>query len=503
MKRINFIATLLAILVVAGCGGNKETVITGTFTGKPDLKTIGYSVPLSGTSYMGFGDTLHLDETGNFELKFTINQPSFIKIWDAETYAATKILIEPGNNYHIAADVSKEDDMQVQISGANEKGQMLYSSLPDPSYIEFEAKRLKLLQDTSLVSIHAKIEELKQSDLSEFKELLDNKEISQSFFDLIKIDRDFYYTALEANVSVIKAYWMRETKQFVLPSGENVLENLTKIYAQYPPDSKQLIFSSFWREYATDYITRYKLYIQDDFDEQKINDLYTNGMIHTSRINESKNHLTGKALEFFQATYLCDVGFQANHEKELIALFEQFEKDYPNSEYAKFIKPMIDEIVSYHQIIEKPFDKTVQFVAGYENINTLEEALTLLKGKKIYIDVWATWCSPCKEEFKHQQALKKILDEQNIQQLYISIDKDNRDQQWKEGIKFYGLSGMHIRANEELFMDLCKRFDKNVKDPYISIPWYILIDENGNIIKEHAKTPSEIIDKPEIISNIF
>jgi thiol-disulfide isomerase/thioredoxin len=496
MKRINFITILLAILIVTGCGENKKTVITGSFTGRPDLKTIVYTAPLSGTNYGWFSDTLHVDETGNFELKFTINQPSFIKIWNPGTYIKAKILIEPGNNYHIEMNILKKN---VKISGANEKGQMLYTSLPDPPFIEEEAKRLKLLQDTSLVSIHAKIEELKQSDLPKFKELLDNKEISQSFFDLIKIDRDCYYTALEARISIIKSYKMLETKQFVLPSGENVLDNLTKIYAQYPPDSEQSIFSSFWPEYAEYYINDYKVYIRDDFDMQKINDLYTNGMIHAFLINESKNCLTGKALEFFQATYLYGAGLRTDHEKELIPLFEQFEKDYPNSEYAKYIKPKIEEIVLYHKIIEKPFDKTVQFVDGYENINTLEEVIKSLKGKKMYIDVWATWCSPCKEEFKHQQALKKILDGQNIQQLYISIDRDDRDRQWKEGIKFYGLSGMHIRANNELFMDLCKRFDKNAKKPRISIPWYIRIDENGNIIKEHAKRPSEIVSRPEII----
>jgi thiol-disulfide isomerase/thioredoxin len=130
---------------------------------------------------------------------------------------------------------------------------------------------------------------------------------------------------------------------------------------------------------------------------------------------------------------------------------------------------------------------------NYENINTLDEALKPLRGKKVYIDVWATWCGPCKREFEHQKDLKKILDEQDIQQLYISIDEDNRDRQWKNGIKFYRLSGTHIRANKELAMDLYKRYDRNAKTPYINIPWYMLIDENGNIINEHAKEPSKIV----------
>jgi thiol-disulfide isomerase/thioredoxin len=495
MKRINFIAILSAVLTIAGCGGKKETVITGSLTGNPDLKTIVYTAPLSGTSFGGFGDTLYLDEAGNFELKLAIDQPSFIKIWDTNTYTTAKILIEPGNNYHIAIDVSKKS---IQVSGANEKGQMAYISLPDPYFVEIEARRLNLLNDTSLVSIHTKVEELKQSDLSGFKELLDNKEISTSFFDLIKIDRDCYYATLEAGISASKSHKMIETKQFALPNGENVLENLTKIYAQYPPNSERLVFSSFWHQYAEYYIKDYKPLIREDFDRQKMEDLRTNGLIHTFYINESKDCLTGKALEFFQASYLHFIGFQANYEKELIVLFEQFKKDYPDSEYTKYIKPQIDELVRYHQTVEKPFDETVRFVDDYEKINTLEEVLKSLQGEKIYIDVWATWCGPCKREFKHQQALKKILDKQNIQQLYISIDEDNRDRQWKENIKFYGLSGTHIRANRELSMDLYKRFDRKAKVPYISIPWYMLVDENGNIIRERAEAPSGIVEKQSI-----
>jgi hypothetical protein len=282
MNRIAFIL-LLSALISTGCNKNKETVITGLLIGEADLKTLVYTVPLSGTSFGGFKDTLHPDETGNFELKLTINQPSFIQIETPDPYIAAQILIEPGNSYHITVDISQKD---IQISGANEKGQMLYASLPNPSFIEMEASKLNLLADTSLALIQAKVEELKQSDLSRFKELLDKREISKSFFDLIKIDRDCYYASLEARVSIIKIHKMIETKQFVLSNGENVLENLTKIYAQYPPNSEQLMFSSFWVQYAQCYITDYNVLVHEDFDILKIRELYANGRIHAFYINE-------------------------------------------------------------------------------------------------------------------------------------------------------------------------------------------------------------------------
>jgi len=161
-------------------------------------------------------------------------------------------------------------------------------------------------------------------------------------------------------------------------------------------------------------------------------------------------------------------------------------------DYSKYIKPYIDKIINFHRVIEQPFDQAMLFMDNYETVNTMDEATKPFLGKKIYIDVWATWCGPCKSEFAHNEALKKILAENDIQPLYISIDRDDAEQQWKNMIKFYHLTGTHIRANGELGKDLRKLYTNNPEGT-IYIPWYILIDEQGNIMEKHAKKPSEVI----------
>ena len=489
MKQITFIIALF-YLSLSGCS-KKETIITGQFTG--ESKILIYSVPTSGMCYpLGFNDTIKLDEKGNFSLKITMNQPAFIYIWNEEPFKQVKLLVEQGENYHIVMDIEKE----IEISGANGKGQMLYATLPDPSFVQFEVKDLQ--NDSSLISIHDKIEGLKQTDLSKFKELLDNKEISKSYFNLIQADRDCYYASLEAMVSLLRIYRLVRSETGLSGVGNDLLENLKKIYTLYPPDDERFIFSFFWNEYVELYVKDYNQFIKKDFDVQDFRDLSEKGELNTFFINESKKYLTGKMLEFFQAKYIHYVSYRNNYEKELISLFEQFDKDYPNSEYSKYIKPYIDKNTLYHQVNENLFDDAVIFMDNYENINTLEEAIKPLKGKKIYIDVWAMWCSPCKEEFKNNKALKKILADNDIQQLYISIDDEQRKQQWKEGIILYELAGTHIHANKELSNDLRKRYSGNPEKPYITIPWYILIDEEGNIVEEYAKSPSQIISEGSI-----
>jgi len=53
------------------------------------------------------------------------------------------------------------------------------------------------------------------------------------------------------------------------------------------------------------------------------------------------------------------------------------------------------------------------------------------------------------------------------------------------------LTGTHIRANKEFYDNLVKQYN--------IIPWYILIDEKGNIMEEHAKSPSQLVSGEKLL----
>jgi thiol-disulfide isomerase/thioredoxin len=478
MKRIHAILILLIPFILTGCGKRSEIVITGHITGEIGNRKLVYTVPIDGTCYVPFNDTLQtVDEQGAFELKFKSWRPVFIKFWLTGEGRAKffKLPFEPGNQYHL---IVNADTDSIIPSGANEKGMVQYAGLSDPAYIQMDAG--DLWQDPSVVSIFGKISERKWRDLGPFRLLYNAGAISKSFLKAVEADRESYYIAMESVVLLSRMYSGDSTIHH-----ENILERLDQIYMQYPVNSPSFDGVSFRNSYVLNYI-------QSLAGKDSLSELTKQGVQNTYCINEAKNILSGKQLEFFFAEHLFSQAFQQHYEKELITLFEQFEKDYPRSRYTRYLKPVIEPIVKYHEIVKQPFGESVAFIDNREDLHTLEEVIQPFRGKKIFIDIWATWCGPCKEEFKNGEALSQILAAQDAQMLYISIDDDAQEQKWLEGIKFFNLAGAHLRAGGELLADLYRRYDP-AKGDYMYIPWYLFVDEQGNIVREHARAPSEIV----------
>jgi len=117
----------------------------------------------------------------------------------------------------------------------------------------------------------------------------------------------------------------------------------------------------------------------------------------------------------------------------------------------------------------------------YSN-ETFNTVLDQYKGKVVYLDFWASWCSPCRKEMPHSQKLQETFKGQDVVFLYISVDRNG--QQWLNMIKQLSLTGEHYRANSVVHQQLNEQF--NVR----SIPRYVMIDKEGKVVSAHANRPS-------------
>jgi thiol-disulfide isomerase/thioredoxin len=148
--------------------------------------------------------------------------------------------------------------------------------------------------------------------------------------------------------------------------------------------------------------------------------------------------------------------------------------------------------------------KTSAKFLNYKNYNGGTSSLEDFKGKYVYIDVWATWCAPCKEEIPALKKLEKEYHGKNIAFVSISIDDANTSktiekayEKWKAMVSEMNMTGIQLFSDKGWNSEFIKAY--NIE----SIPRFILIDPNGVVINADAPKPSspwlaEVMDKLKI-----
>lgn len=108
-------------------------------------------------------------------------------------------------------------------------------------------------------------------------------------------------------------------------------------------------------------------------------------------------------------------------------------------------------------------------------------SLSDLKGKFVYIDVWATWCGPCRGELPHLKTLEEKYSDKDIH--FVSLSCDQNKKAWENMVKKDEMKGIQLYlGTESAFMD----------DYLITgIPRFILLDRDGNIISADMSRPSD------------
>jgi thiol-disulfide isomerase/thioredoxin len=120
----------------------------------------------------------------------------------------------------------------------------------------------------------------------------------------------------------------------------------------------------------------------------------------------------------------------------------------------------------------------------YENYSGGKTTLESMKGKYVYIDVWATWCGPCRGEIPFLKTVEEKYKGKNIEFVSISVDEDKNHDKWKNFVADKQLGGVQLFADKNWLSDFIRAFNIN------SIPRFILIDPKGVVIDADASRPS-------------
>ncbi|TNF98819.1 MAG: redoxin domain-containing protein [Gammaproteobacteria bacterium] len=104
-------------------------------------------------------------------------------------------------------------------------------------------------------------------------------------------------------------------------------------------------------------------------------------------------------------------------------------------------------------------------------------------GKTLLINFWATWCPPCIKEIPAFIKLKEDLNRPDFEILGIAIDQLELTQDFVDG---YGVN-YPILIGEAEGIDIMKAYGNRLG----TLPYSIVVDRNGNIIKAFRKEVSK------------
>lgn len=188
--------------------------------------------------------------------------------------------------------------------------------------------------------------------------------------------------------------------------------------------------------------------------------------------------------EYFKARVILGMYDEKWNRKLIISLVKDYLDKYGTNRLIDEVKDGIEYGVAESN------DLKLKDFNGREE--TWESVIRKHKGKKIYVDFWASWCAPCIHEFQFKDQLKARLGNKVVF-LYLALG--DKEEKWKPAAEKYGIT-------QNSYLVTNSKSSKFVVDHKIqSIPRYMIVDENGKIIHRDAPRPSGLIEME--VKNFF
>ena len=189
-----------------------------------------------------------------------------------------------------------------------------------------------------------------------------------------------------------------------------------------------------------------------------------------------------------------DFSFEENEFKSFLSkMFEKTEKKllkfrfknsdfYQNeSEEIKNIKSYLSKRYNQMKDLPKKVNEAIDFT--YPNQNGKYISLSDLKGKIVYVDIWATWCGPCKLRYHTFKDFQEEFSDDDLIFLSISVDEKEDKQEMVANDEEKNLGGIHLHTSG-WDNDLTKNYAIN------GIPRFMLFDRESKVISTDALRPS-------------
>ena len=106
-------------------------------------------------------------------------------------------------------------------------------------------------------------------------------------------------------------------------------------------------------------------------------------------------------------------------------------------------------------------------------------ALTDVRGEVVLLNVWATWCVPCRQEAPELESLHQRYGDQGLRVVGVTVDNRGAEDQIREFIDRFGMT-----------YDIWWDPDGSAIDEFgaVGVPLTVLLDRDGRVAWRHLGT---------------
>jgi cytochrome c biogenesis protein CcmG, thiol:disulfide interchange protein DsbE len=127
-----------------------------------------------------------------------------------------------------------------------------------------------------------------------------------------------------------------------------------------------------------------------------------------------------------------------------------------------------DEFYEVRVGTEAPGFNAVDVMRSDTELKTLSD----YRGQVILLNIWATWCDPCKKEMPSMERLHRDLKDRGLAVVAVSIDKPDMESTIRQFVKDYDLTFDVLYDRAELFRAVYR---------YTGVPETYIINREGVI----------------------
>ena len=346
MKQLTVITFLIFIGFISCKTNNNEVLIRGKVIG--DLPaTILYTVPVNGICDWGITKSINTDSLGNFKISIKVDKPSFIVVLAKGSMSfesSPTIVAEPGETYDLTIDISSKEQPFI-LKSNNITLQEFYNDLSqiNPKTCVYNFNR----ETSDMSGIKRDLSSLKQEEISKLNKLAEEDKISNDISNLIKADREVYYSTAFSTIASIN------TNKFIR-QGTSVPDSISKFWEESNALVSLTNMNILRTKNLYDFLDLcYWHNIHNSITYSKFSKLRSEyrkkGTEHTYKLELANKFFEGEILEYFTVRYIIH-NSKRKKEKEFITIIEKFKENYPNSLFNEFLEPVSKGILDNQNI---------------------------------------------------------------------------------------------------------------------------------------------------------